>query len=250
MYGGELIYKTSDEHGSIEVVDFQQKIRSMHFGNKTQQSAMLLSNPFILIHKYSQAMMLPLSWINPQRVLMLGLGSGSIVKYLYNYYPELIIDTVELRQKVIELATDYFLLPEDNERFYIYNESAFDWLNAQAQTKYDIIFVDMFLTSSTGKDITISVSTYIEKIYHLLNDNGVVVFNQLGDNVLSYPGISRLSELFSHQLYSINIESVNNILIATRGLIPESIDTGEFHNIEIDYMLPYRSYFNRLTPVL
>ena len=150
MHGGELIHQTSDEFGSIEVIEFQQKIRSLHFGNKTQQSAMLLNHPYILIHKYAQAMMLPLCWTNASKVLVLGLGSGSIVKYLYNYFQHLKIDAIELRPAVIELASEYFLLPECDERFKIFNESAFDWLDRQQENtlseneKYDLIIVDMF----------------------------------------------------------------------------------------------------------
>jgi len=51
VYGGELIYQKTDQYGKIEVVDHQQKIRSLHFGNITQQSAMLLNNPFLLVHQ-------------------------------------------------------------------------------------------------------------------------------------------------------------------------------------------------------
>ena len=86
MLGGELIHQTSDEYGSIEVIDYMQKIRGLHFGNKTQQSASLLCNPYFLIHKYAQAMTLPICRLNVKRVLVIGLGAGSIVKYFYNYF--------------------------------------------------------------------------------------------------------------------------------------------------------------------
>ncbi|VAW63495.1 hypothetical protein MNBD_GAMMA11-1141 [hydrothermal vent metagenome] len=257
MYGGELIHQSSDEYGSIEVVDFQPALRSLHFGNKTQQSAMLLSSPFILVHKYAQAMMLPLSWKTPQRALVLGLGSGSIVKYLYNYCQNLRVDAVELRGEVIELAKRYFLLPEADERLHIYNESAFDWINTrsnelsrkESQVGYDLILVDMFLTTDTGTDITVSVPSHINALTHLLNPEGILILNQLGDSILSYPGLDTLRANFPQQLYSINIESVNSILLASKAALPEAIDKTGFCDIELSYMLPFRHYFNSLTPV-
>ncbi|VAW73151.1 hypothetical protein MNBD_GAMMA10-891, partial [hydrothermal vent metagenome] len=268
MYGGELIHKGSDEYGSIEIVDFQQALRSLHFGNKTQQSAMLLSNPFILVHKYAQAMMLPLSWKKPERVLVLGLGSGSIVRYLYNYCPQLIIDAVELRGEVIALAREYFLLPEPDERLHIYNESAFDWLKTHAtvpspdepaqkgamqtesspdfRPRYDMVFVDMFLTTEVGKDIAINVSSQLDALTHLLNPEGSLIINQLGDDILSYPGLDTLRANFPQQLHTINIESLNSILIASKGHVPETLDEEGFYEVELNYMLPFRSYFKKL----
>jgi len=256
MHGGELIHQVTDEFGSIEVVDFQQKIRSLHFGNKTQQSAMLLHNPYILIHKYAQAMVLPLCWVKPRRVLVLGLGCASIVKYLYNYYQNLQIDAVELRSNVIEIAKEYFLMPDCDKRFQIYNESAFDGLNntnkkpVDETDKYDLIIVDMFLTSKAGKDITIDVSVAIENIVNLLTENGVVAFNQLGQNVYSYSAFDSLLSIYLiHQLYSIDIDSTNTILLASKATIPETITDETFRYFEKNTSSPYKYYFENLHPV-
>lgn len=257
MYGGELIHQAKDELGTIEVVDIQQKVRSLHFGNKTQQSAMLLNNPYLLIHKYAQAMVLPLCWVKAKKVLVLGLGSGSIIKYLYNYFPNIHIDAVELRPKVIELASEYFLLPNCNERFQVYNESAFEWLdkhntdnNIEEADKYDLIIVDMFLTSKAGKDITIDVSSTINKLYNLLTENGVIAFNQLGQNIFSYSAFdSLLSVYLTHQLYSIDIDSINTILLASRSTIPSSIPDETFHHFEKNHSSPYKYFFENLKPV-
>lgn len=256
MYGGELIHQTSDEFGSIEVVDTQQKIRSLHFGNKTQQSAMLLNHPFILIHKYAQAMMLPLCWTQPKKVLVLGLGSGSIVKYLYNYFQDIHIDAIELRPAVINVAREFFLLPECNQRFKVHNKSAFDWLeNTNKDTlsendKYDLIIVDMFLTSKAGKDITIDISSVVSNIYSLLNENGAITFNQLGENIFSYSAFDSLLAVYlTHQLFCIDIDSSNTILVASKTGIPSNIPDETFRLFEKNYSSPFKNYFERLYPV-
>lgn len=250
IYGGDLIYQTKDEYGKIEVIDHQGMIRSLHFGNQTQQSAMLLSNPFCLIHKYTQAMMIPTCWCYPKNVLVLGLGSGSIVKYLYNYYQDSKIDVVELRSKVIDIAVEYFLLTEDNERIRIYNESTYNWLDkCHTEIKYDLIIIDMFLTSKKGKDITVDATKYISKIKGMLSDNGVATFNCLGDNPCSYPAYSSLSNTFSHNLFTINIESTNAILLAAIGHVPSYISPDTLREYEEKYMLPYRKYFNQINRI-
>lgn len=249
MLGGELIHQTSDEYGSIEVVDYMQQFRALHFGNKTQQSVNLLCNPYFLIHKYAQAMTLPLCWLKPERVLVIGLGAGSIVKYLYNYHPEIIIDTVELRSKVIELAYEYFMLPEANERLNIFNDSAFNWLSNADKNKYDLIIVDVFLTSELDKDITVDVSESFKKINNLLTPKGVAVLNHLGNDVHSYPGFNELSAVFDNQVYSIDIESTNTIIVTSNRQIPDEIDDAVFNKMSQISTIPYCQYFNLLQPV-
>jgi len=250
MYGGELIHQTSDSYGSIEVIDYQGVIRSMHFGNKTQQSASLLCNPFFLVHNYAQAMLLPLCWQHPSRVLVLGLGSGSIVKYLYNYFQDINIDTIELRKKVIDIASQYFCLPDPDNRLTIYNESIDEWLNREnICKKYDLVLVDVFLTSSTGKDITVDVSEQLDKIAGLLTDNGIIVFNQLGSDYHLYPGFNPIFKKFKNHLYSIDVKSANSILIASKSNIPDEIEESIFEEMQSRYSLPCREYFNALTPV-
>ena len=249
-YGAELIYQTNDRYGKIEVVDHQQKFRCLHFGNKTQQSAMLLNNPFLLVHQYTQAMLLPTCWLTPKNILILGLGSGSIVKHLYNYFRETVIDAVELREEVIDLASEYFLLPDEDERFRIYNDSAFDWLDSfDSNKKYDMIIVDMFLTSNSGKDICVDTSKYISILHSMLDENGVAVFNHLGDSVYSYPSYHDLTNIFLHNLLSIDIESTNTILFATRGSINLNLSAGYLIDLEAQYVLPYRYYYNLLNKI-
>jgi len=250
MYGGDLIHQTSDNFGTIEVVDFQQNIRSLHFGNKTQQSAMLLANPFVLIHKYTQAMMLPLCWLKPRRVLVLGLGSGSIVKYLYNFFQDVSIDAVELRSEVISIAREYFLLPDSSERLNIYHQSAQEWLaEHDSQEKYDLIIVDMFLTSISGKDSAEDTSSYIDKIDSLLSNNGAAVFNHLGPDVFKNSAFNALSTLFCHQLFTLNIERFNSILIASKATVPDEITDRELHDMQARYSLPYEQYFDLMHSV-
>ena len=250
MYGGELIYHTKDKYGVIEVIEQQQAIRSLHFGNKTQQSAMLLANPFVLIHKYAQAMLFPTCFTEPKNVLILGLGAGSLVKHLYNYFTHTNIDAVELRIGVIKVARDYFLLPEPDERFKLFNESAFDWLsNTTATEKYDLIIVDMFLTTGSGNDICIEAETCIQEIYKLLTKNGVATFNHLGGDIYSYSSFHTLSSVFSNNLYTIDIESTNTIIYASRGNALPGYPVEQLNTLEKQFSLPFTNYSKKLVKV-
>lgn len=248
MHGGELIYETSDEYGKIQVIDFQQQYRSLHFGNRTQQSAMLLKNPYVLIHKYTQAMVLPLSWLHAERVLMLGLGGGSIAKYIYNYFLNIDIHSVEIRENVISIATEYFLLPDQSDRFIIDHQCSSDWLANRTDTdKYDAIFVDLFLTTKSGKDRSVDFNEELEKLIELLNEHGCLIFNHLGRDATNNPVVRQLQQAYSWlYIYSINIDEFNSIVICSKQPVPACISDDHFYEFEKQYSSPYKQYFDKL----
>jgi spermidine synthase len=49
----------------------------------------------------------------PQRVLIVGLGGGTIPSMFRKYLPDLQIDTVELDPEVVQVAKQYFGFRED-----------------------------------------------------------------------------------------------------------------------------------------
>jgi len=248
MLGGELVHQTSDEYGSIEVVDYMQEIRALHFGNKTQQSACLLCAPHFLVHKYAQAMTLPLCWIKPKKILILGLGAGSIANFLHHNYPELIIDAVELRPMVSEVAMNFFFLPTASERLNIYHEPASEWLKKNHSNHYDLIIVDTFLTSDLGKDITVDLSTSFGAIYELLADDGAVTFNNLNSNLESYPGYNMLLNMFSYT-YSVNIAKTNSIIIASKKPIASNMKENKLLTNTLNTNINYFEHYKVIKPI-
>lgn len=248
MHGGELIYQARDQFGAIQVVDYQQQLRCLHFDNSTQQSAMLLRNPDVLTHRYTQAMMLPFMWHPADRVLLLGLGAGSIARYLYHHFPEIRLDAIEIRKAVIDIANEFFLLPQENRQFGIINDDALQWLTRQPETTvYDVILVDMFLTSQKGTDLVTDVTQYLRSLAALLNENGVIVFNHLGDDVKTSQVLQALingNEGF--YLYAVNIDEANTILYASRLPCPGTVPDEIFYAFEKQRCSPYKQYHERL----
>jgi len=110
---GELIHQRQDEHGLISVYQKHHQ-RFLTFGNSIEQSCYLLDHPCRLEHVYTQAMMLGLLLHEDVRsVLLLGLGGGSLVRALRHVRAKLGIHAVEYRQPVIDIAQQFFALPDD-----------------------------------------------------------------------------------------------------------------------------------------
>lgn len=128
----------------VEIYDYGDS-RSLYFGGRFLQSRMSLSSPHILKLPYTHYMMFGLLLTKElRRVLLIGLGAGSLVRFLHHYYPECTIDAVDNSAQVIKLAKGYFQLPEDN-RVRIYCKDGQHFLNRKRpRAQYDMILVDAF----------------------------------------------------------------------------------------------------------
>lgn len=142
-YHGQLIHRSRDADGVIEIVD-DGLTRTLHFGNEIRQSTMALSDPLHLMLAYTRAMMSCLLFQpDPKQVLILGLGGGSLAKFLLHYFPRCEIDVVERRVAVVKLAHGYFHLPE-SPRLCVHIDDARHFYKRTARHRYDMILLDAY----------------------------------------------------------------------------------------------------------
>lgn len=94
---GDIIHFVADEYGKILVID-DGEYRFLNFNSPFEQSCMSTRFPFQLIHQYTQYMLLVLAFTDPQRIVLLGLGGGSLLRSLHYMLPGCIFNIVELRK--------------------------------------------------------------------------------------------------------------------------------------------------------
>ena len=121
-------------------------VRSLHFGTPWVQGAVRVARPWALELEYTRDMLLPLllrpdDW--PQRVLMVGLGSGSLAKFLYRHRPHCMLHVVELDPQVIQAAHQHFKLPAADARLQVSAADGFEWVKQDTEF-YDLILLDAF----------------------------------------------------------------------------------------------------------
>lgn len=104
-------------------------------------------------------------------ILILGMGSGTYASQCLEFYPKTTVEGVEIDEKITELASLYFDLPQQ-AKVTTYDGRAF--LQA-TDKKYDVIMVDAY------QDITIPFQMSSVEFFTLvkehLNENGVMVVN-------------------------------------------------------------------------
>jgi spermidine synthase len=142
-YGRTVIFSGHDDHNPVEVVE-DENTRSLHFGTPNYESEMSLQNTNELVGEYRRLMTLSLLFNpSPKSILMLGLGGGSLPKFLWKCLPRCHLDLVERSSLVVDVCYRYFALPQ-SPRLRVHVEDAARFIQSSREPKYDLLFIDLF----------------------------------------------------------------------------------------------------------
>ena len=191
-------------------------MRTLHFDGRFIQSAMRISAPHELLLSYTRAMMAFLLFNpEPEHVLMIGLGGGSLAKYCYRKLPASRITVLELDPDVIALRHK-FCIPDDDDRFQIIQADAVDFLAAMDH-KVDIILHDGF--TADGLAPALSTESFYRSCHAVLDRDGVLVSNLWGDATDLEPVMKRLYAVFDWRLWWTGASgSFNRIVFSTKNI--------------------------------
>lgn len=165
-----------EETGSVRTLWF---IRDS--GEAVVETRMDLTRPDRLLLPYTRWMFTSyLLRPEPERVLIVGLGGGSMVRFLEGFQPGLDIDAVEIDPAVVEIADRYFGT-RSRGHTRILTADAFAYL-AESKTHYDVIYMDAFLkptadTDPTGVPLRLKTLDFYAQLRRRLSEAGLVVFN-------------------------------------------------------------------------
>lgn len=214
-FGDPIVYRTNDEWGDIIVIDRRNR-RVLAFDPVYEQSCMDLKNPHIPIHDYSRIMLLVLAFIDPQHVIFLGLGGGCLLQALHYLNPRCKLFSIELREKVYEVAVNYFLLPVHHNIKVSISDAKLGIRHCE-DSSTQIIFADMY--KSYGMDQFQMAQVFIKQCHRVLDDTGWLVVNYHHMPELNYSFIQCLQRKFV-ELFVCQTSSGNTILFASKSTLP------------------------------
>ncbi|MCK5867271.1 MAG: hypothetical protein KAG14_02645 [Mycoplasmataceae bacterium] len=213
-YGGTVVHQAQSDEGVIEVVDIGDS-RSLHFGTFPRQSMMSLATPHTLELSYTEAMMACLILNpNPKRVLVVGLGGGSLVKFILHHYPDCIIDVIEYRQDVIDVAHTYFSVPKNEPRLTIHHGDGYEFVQQcyfTDQADYDLLLVDAYDHVSMSESV--GVQAFFDACAGILSFEGVMSINLWGtDKPLFTQSRTRINRSFSGCSLILPVKNKGNVI--------------------------------------
>ena len=159
-------------------------VRTLHFGSDWVQGAMRISRPWDLELVYTREMMAALllspTWpAMPQRILQVGLGAGSLARFIYRYLPDTLQVVVEQSPAVIAAAYQGFNLPNDPQRLRIEVAEGVQWIAATDES-FDLILVDGY--DADGMTGNLESQDFYRNCRAHLTAGGLLACNFLGRN--------------------------------------------------------------------
>ncbi|HWP23156.1 MAG TPA: fused MFS/spermidine synthase [Candidatus Binatia bacterium] len=206
-------------------IEEDDEARYMYF-DRTLQSAMTLRDPTALRLIYSRYTSIGLTFRpDAKKMLVIGLGGGSIPKKINKEFPHIEIDAVEIDPDVVKLAKDYFQIQESN-RLRLYAQDGRLFL-ARTQNQYDIILLDAYFTDAMPFHLT--TKEFFELAQRKLAPNGVIVANLISAVTGPAGRIARAFVRTQRQVFpqtyvfasrrpdNVSLDTVQNVIvIATR----------------------------------
>ncbi len=194
-----LVHKDFWNNHLVEIEDTGD-FRSLYFGSRSLQSRMSLANPHELVLSYTRYMVLALLInANPKSILIVGLGSGSFVRFFHHHFPKSQIDAVDYSSHVINAARGYFQLPKNNQ-ISIYCADGRSFLQDNRGKHYDLILIDAF--DDQGMAPTVYSDLFFNLCAIFLAPDGIVSCNLWSDNKVRLQEIKTiLATYFKSRLY-------------------------------------------------
>lgn len=171
----KILYEKPSAFGMIVVTEDDNGLRVLRFGQRgPRQSVVKPGDPDYLALPYARVAFTGLALCaEPRRILVVGLGGGTLPMFLHKYYPEATIDAVDIDPDVVDVAKKFFGFGEDEfMRAHVGDGRRFI---EQFRQPYDAIFLDAFGSDSVPAHLT--TQEFLQAVRRAVKPDGIVVGN-------------------------------------------------------------------------
>jgi len=212
----KVVHKERSLYRNILVED-KGDLRCLKFNvksSKTQQSCFMKSQPEKLYFNYTKLLLSSLLINpNPQKILIIGLGGGTMSNTLHQLLPKSQIDNIEIDNSVIKVAREYFSFFENDDiRAISQDGRVFVKRALLKKQQYDWIILDAF----NGDYIPEHLMTkeFLEEIKQLLTPQGVLTANTFSVSKLYDYESATYKDVFGDFYQVRNLKNSNRVILA------------------------------------
>lgn len=168
-------------HSAFQVIRLTEDdsgLRTLRFGSDGPcQSIVRPGDPSHLAMYYARVVPAALVFAaNLRRMLVVGLGGGSLPMFFHRHFPELSIEVVELDPEVLAVAREYCGFKEDN-RLRVHLEDGRDFLESNREG-FDVVILDCYDAQSTPPHLR--TLEFLSTVRANLSVGGIAVANIWG----------------------------------------------------------------------
>lgn len=204
------IYKSVRDDNVVEVSEING-IRSLHLGTVTIQSSMKVKDPFALELTYTRGMMGFLLFSDDiKTVLTIGLGGGSVPKYIYANCTNISQTIVKINPQIISIARSHFYVPDNDERFNVIEGDGIAYL-AENTNSTDCLMIDAF--DSFGIPPDFCSQDFFDNCEMALKIDGIFAINLWGSDKNFDIYLQRIEQSFNNQTLMLPTGKPGNIVV-------------------------------------
>lgn len=182
-----------------------------------RQSCVDLKRPDFLVFDYTRMMLGALLLApNPRRVLVIGLGGGTLPHTLEQLLPAADIDVVEIDPAVRRVAEQYFAF-HPGAHVHVYEEDGRAYVRRMLRTdkRYQLIMLDAYDHQYIPEHML--TREFLTEVRSLLEPGGVVAANTFSSSRLYQNESVTYASVFG-SFY--NLKSNNRVILAAAGTLP------------------------------
>ena len=218
----EAIHEERSKYRDITVTQVGDRrclLFNVHRGDRNQ-TCMMVDDRDLLVFDYTRMSFSGLLLKpDPEDILVIGLGGGSIPMTFADLFPNAKIDVVEIDEAVVRVAEEYFYYSDtDNMTVYVDDGRPFIKRAGIRGQKYDYIVLDAF----SGDYIPEHMLTreFLEEVNAIMTEDGVLVANTFSTSRL-YDHESVTYQRAFGEFYNFKLPtSGNRIIIAQLDALP------------------------------
>ena len=182
-----------------------------------RESCKLMGEPDRLVFEYTQMMLAGL-YLDPQpkRILVIGLGGGTIPSTLQALLPDARLDVVELDPAVDQVARRWFdFKPAANTRVSIEDGRVFVKRAGRAHASYDLVMLDAFEADYIPEHML--TREFLQEVKAIMTPGGVLVANTWSSSGLYDHESTTYASVFGDFF---NMKLGNRVIVARLGGLP------------------------------
>ncbi len=209
-----VLYEKASRYSTIIVTEDDNGLRTLRFEKDgPRQSVVKPGDPDHLELPYTRTAFVGLALCEEsRRFLVVGLGGGTLPGFLRKYYPEAVIDAVDIDPDVVHVAEKFFGFRED-ERMRAHVGDGREFIQNTRQP-YDAIFLDAFGIDSVPAHL--ATQEFLQAVRRAVKPAGVVISNIWGrESNRLYDSMVRTHQEVFDELFILDVPGAGNkILLA------------------------------------
>jgi spermidine synthase len=209
-----VLYEKASAYNTIIVTQSASGLRTLLFAKDgARQSIVKPGDPDHLELAYARAVLVGLALCEePRRILIVGLGGGTLPMFLRRHYPNATLDVVDIDPDIVYAAKQFFGFREDGH-MQVHVADGRQFIENSRQP-YDAIFLDAFGNDNVPAHLT--TQEFLQAVRRAVKPNGVVVGNiwNRNSNPLYDSMVRTYQEVFD-ELYILEVHGdINMIMLA------------------------------------